>query len=311
MKRFCSLNLAQQKQSKPMEPPSPSATKLLFLKNLTKNEELLKRQLFKNLNFKTNLKDKDRFKSIFSNKKRNMRFSTNQKRKSPINRDLNNQIQVTLRNKFQDNYKTLSSRVSKWKLFQNERDETKASKRIPEFYQFFKTNFKKTLFKSKENRRSKDSKQRKIFSKVGKFKQHNPLSSNTQIKDYINHKRKTLAEFTGTQTSTAHQNYSWRNKNLTKDKLMISEMKHLMKKNNTLRKHKYVSEDDRVKLEQFLILNNRFLNKKNEDARKKPAQVKLQSDFAEYKPKLRKKTLSVRNLDRRKELRLKFYKDSK
>lgn len=309
MKRFCSLNLAHRKKLKPAEPPSPSATKLLFLKNLTKNEELLKKQLFKNLNFKTNIKDKKRLKSIFSNPKRKMRFSTNHKRKSPVNRDLNNHIQVTLRNKFQDKYKTLASRVSKWKIFDNEKDVADASKRIPEFHQYFKTNFKKTLFQSKENRRSKDAKRKQVLSKVGKYKQNNPLSSNSQIKDYINHKRMTLAEFTGTQTGTAHQNYSWRNKHLSKDKLMMSEMRQLMKKNNTLRRHKYVSEEDRVKLEQFLILNNHFLEKKKEKRQKAKMVGPIKSPAAI--PKVKNKTLSVRNLDRRKEMRLKFYKDSK
>jgi hypothetical protein len=149
----------------------------------------------------------------------------------------------------------------------------------------------------------------------------NTLSTNKQIKKYVNHKYQRNAKFEGVEDNYLESNYTWRNKQMIQDKKMIQNMRHLLNKNNSLRKHKYVSEDDRLKLEKFLLLNNQFLkDKKKEKERKK--NLELDEKTLEKKrikelllmtdmPSTTKSRLNESNRHKRQELRLKFYKDSK
>jgi hypothetical protein len=310
---------------------SPTNTRLFFLKNLKKNERELKKRLFKS--FKINIRKDSVSNFIYplSARRRSTKKVKSYDQEATIN-NIKKDILTTLRNKSLKKHRNHTFRVSKRKIFESNKEVLKASNKIPEFHQYFKTNFKNTMSNTKENRRSWVLKTKNVSSKVGKYKINNILSSNSRIKDYINEKRKTLAEYKGTNNTCLVNNYSWRNQHAFQDKMMISKMRKLLKKNNSMKNHKYVSEDDRAKLEKFLLLNNKFFEKKKAlMEKKKKKKQKIRKDIMKLnyfnlnvdedssnetnKIKTSKKDsefdLDFTERSKRKELRLKFYKDSK
>lgn len=180
--------------------------------------------------------------------------------------------------------------------------------KIPDFHTYFKTNTvvprSNTIgFLSRKHKSNtvdlKDRRQAKTG--LARLLKMNTMVSNEKVKDIIGdsiYNSKIFKTFQGLSPSRTKglqaKNYSWRNKLENQEDRVIQSLKKQLKKNNGIKSHIYVSEDDRCRMEKFLMLNERFLYNKS-NTKEKPFQ----------------NTWSKKILRDRKNLRLNFYKNSK